>query len=117
MSIKEWLEGIIKEREQEGLSPKLYLQDIVQHGCQSGIVSELIYYSDTIAFYDEHEEEIWEGLYQQANTYTDGNILELIAGFKISKDVGDMGQLKNLLTWNAVEDTANDLLNEWEENL
>ena len=116
MSIKEWLEGIVKEHEQDGCSSKQYLQDIVQHGCQSGIVSELIYYSDTIAFHDKHEEEIWDDLYEQANIYNNGNILEFLASFRMSKDVGDMGQLKNLLAWNAVEQTANDLLNELEEN-
>lgn len=35
-----------------------YLKDVLQSGCQSGIVSGLIYYKDTLAFYNEHVDEI-----------------------------------------------------------
>ena len=35
------------------------IEDAVQHGCQGGTISELIYYSDTSAFYDKYKDEIW----------------------------------------------------------
>lgn len=34
------------------------LEDLLQYGCESGIVSELIYYSDTTAFFEQHCQEI-----------------------------------------------------------
>lgn len=34
------------------------IKDLNQGGCQSGFIGELIYYSDTSKFYDDHEEEI-----------------------------------------------------------
>lgn len=34
------------------------LDDIVQHGCQSGIVNHLIYYKDTVAYFEKHEHDI-----------------------------------------------------------
>lgn len=34
------------------------LSDIVSHGCESGMVNHLIYYKDTKAYFEEHEEEI-----------------------------------------------------------
>ncbi len=37
-----------------------YLSDLLQHGCQSGIVSGLIYYTDTKDFFIRHMEEIDE---------------------------------------------------------
>ena len=34
------------------------LKDIAEHGCASGCAHDHIYYSETSAFYDEHEDEI-----------------------------------------------------------
>jgi hypothetical protein len=39
---------------------EMYLKDLLNHGCQSGMVSGLIYYTDTKAFYIEHIDEIDE---------------------------------------------------------
>ena len=35
-------------------------QEIANHGCQSGVCSQHIYYGDTIKFFDTHEDEITE---------------------------------------------------------
>ena len=32
--------------------------DVLHYGCQSGIVGELIYYSDTVRFYKQYRQEI-----------------------------------------------------------
>ena len=37
-------------------------KEIANHGCQSGVCSEHIYYGDTIKFIDTHEKEIIEYL-------------------------------------------------------
>ena len=43
--------------------------DVLYHGCQSGMVGFLIWYSDTTAFYKKYKEEINELLYElQAST-------------------------------------------------
>ena len=40
---------------------KAYIfRDVLEHGCVSGIVGELIYYSDTVAFYKRYQTEINE---------------------------------------------------------
>ncbi len=42
-------------------SDKNYIfRDVLEHGCVSGIVSELIWYSDTVKFYIRYREEINE---------------------------------------------------------
>ena len=51
-SIKEWLMDT-QERST--------IEDAVQHGCQGGTISELIYYVDTEAFYEKYKEEICVG--------------------------------------------------------
>ena len=35
-------------------------KEIVNHGCQSGVCFQHIYYGDTIKFFDNHEDEIIE---------------------------------------------------------
>lgn len=51
-AVQNWLNDYPAE-EREGA-----LEDLLTHGCQSGMVGELIYYKDTTAFYDNHREEI-----------------------------------------------------------
>ena len=36
------------------------VDDIVRHGCASGMVPALIYYSDTEPFFDRHADEIFD---------------------------------------------------------
>ncbi len=40
--------------------PKDFFNDLLQHGCISGMVSELVYYRDTHAFFDRYYHEIEE---------------------------------------------------------
>ena len=38
--------------------------DVLHYGCQSGVVGELIYYSDTVCFYKQYRQEINALLYE-----------------------------------------------------
>lgn len=38
------------------------LDNILTHGCQSGMVNHLIYYKDTVKYFEKHENEIMEML-------------------------------------------------------
>lgn len=38
--------------------------DVLDHGCRSGVVDELIYYSDTVKFYNRYKKEINELLHE-----------------------------------------------------
>ena len=37
---------------------RFMITDVATHGCSGGTISELIYYEDTVKFYNEHEYEI-----------------------------------------------------------
>ena len=102
-SIRDWLIGIAKEREEDGYTS--FLEDVYKQGCSSGVVSELIYYSDTSKFHDEHEEEIWDELYNRAEELNI-SIIQYIESLVGSEDIGSMKQLKNLLVWWAIEGEA-----------
>ena len=108
---KQTIRDFVLSEEQDGLN----IDEVVQHGCVSGVVNALIYYSDTVKFYDEHEEEIWELLDDHSQNYGCDNVLEFIGGFNGAKHVGDLEQFKNLLAWWSVEETCHHLINEREE--
>ncbi len=74
--------------------PRNFFEDLAQHGCISGMISSLIYYSDTHKFYDTHYEEI-EDVRKELNITIDPD-----------------NDLKNHLAWMAFEYKANILVQE-----
>ena len=73
-------------------NPKMFFEDLLQHGCQSGMVGELIYYEDTEKFADKYWDEIEELK----------NEMEESLGEPLK-----MGTpLKNWLAWFGFEETA-----------
>ena len=102
------IKDFVLDEEKEGLN----LDEVMEHGCVSGIVSSLIYYADTVKFYNRHEEEIWELLEDHSQSYGSDNVLEFIGSFNGAKHVGDLEQFKNLLAWWSVEETIRTLLDE-----
>lgn len=76
-----------------------FFHDLLSHGCQSGMISSLIYYADTHAFFDTHYDEIEE----LRNEY------EAMTGEPLR--IGD--NLKNWLAWFAFEETARKIADEF----
>ena len=52
------------EFSQDSEDLQTHLEDINNYGCESGQVNHLIYYTDTVAYFEEHENEIEEMLEQ-----------------------------------------------------
>ena len=92
---------------------KSTIKEVVQHGCQSGIVDDLIYYSDTVAFHDQHENEIWDMLNEYTPNTGEDSVMRMIA--KMNGNITSMMQLKNQLTWWAVEEVCYELNNQMNE--
>ena len=86
-----------------------WLKNLAQHGCVSGICGGLIYYEETVKFYDEFESEIWDLLEECKDNMGSKNILEFIGGLNGADDVGSNDQFKNLLAWFSFEETARKL--------
>jgi hypothetical protein len=57
--VEELLDKIKDEGEEE---TKLYIRDVLTYGCSSGIVTSLIYYTDTKRFFIKHMDEIFNVL-------------------------------------------------------
>jgi len=77
---------------------KTFFDDLLQHGCASGMVSSLIYYADTHAFYERHYNEIEELREELEESLGDP--------LKIKYD------LKNFFAWLAFEETARKIAEE-----
>ena len=103
-SIREWLEAT-QEKET--------IEDVVQHGCSGGTISELIYYVDTSAFYQKYQDEIWDKLEDTRADMGLDSILKLIASF--DGHVGSDLQLQNLLAWWATEITCQEICMDWDD--
>jgi len=105
-TFKEWM----KERYDRG-----ELEDITNHGCVSGFPG-LTYYSDTHKLYYDFSEEIWDALSEDADSFGNKNIMELIASFNGADAVGSDGQFENLLVWYMAERIARELIEESEDD-
>lgn len=81
------------------------IQDIA-NGALIGGVSGFIYYSETIAFYERHEAEIWQILEEDAHNMGI-SISKILDGF--SNPIEDLTGFKNSLCWYAVERSAQEI--------
>ena len=77
---------------------KTFFDDLLRYGCASGMVSSLIYYADTHAFYERHYDEI-----EELREEIEESIGEPL---KIKYD------LKNFFAWLAFEETARKIAEE-----
>ena len=78
---------------------KDYIKDIVQCGCISGIVPSLIYYSDTIKFFNCYRKEILSMLQDpDKNIYSEYTYLLDQKKYSVSE--------KNDLSWFAYDNTV-----------
>lgn len=77
---------------------KHFFSDLLQYGCQSGMVSSLIYYVDTHVFFHYYYEEIEELCYDY----------EEMTGMPLTVK----GDLMNWYAWFAFEETARKIAEE-----
>lgn len=80
-------------------SPKEFFEDLLQHGCQSWMVSSLIYYEDTHAFFEKYYDEIEE-------------IRNDLSEQWIEINIPSHSDLKNFLAWLSFEQRAYKLYND-----
>ena len=83
------------------------LREIRDHGCSSGVANNHIYYTQTVKFFDEHEDEMIEYI---ADTL----------GGEINEDIWErnpnhINGYKNDLVWTYIELVANTLVEQYED--
>lgn len=80
--------------------PKAFFNDLTRHGCISGMIGGLIYYTDTHTFFEKHYDEI-----QELKDELEESIWQ-------SLDI--QWDIKNFLAWFAVEEIAYTIVSSWE---
>ena len=92
-----------------------FIGDVINHGCSSGIVGELIYYSDTTAFYSKYKREIISLLKETMSDFGYKSPAELFTKNWDDEDplVEDTHN-QNLLAWFAFEETCRMIANRLE---
>lgn len=101
--------------DQEASYMEGYIKDLLNHGCQSGMVGELIYYTDTVKFYEKYKTEIKAMLKEALDETGLKSPLELFGDKWDEEDIfveEDMN--KNLLAWFGFEETVRQIAYELE---
>ena len=92
---------LLKDYDQE------QLQEIANHGCESGVCNQHIYYADTHAFFDKYEGEILDLIHERYG------VDELVSIFKRSE--ADYNMYQNECCWLFIENVATDVVTTLEE--
>lgn len=96
--MRTFTDWILKQFDRETLA------DIAKFGCQCGF-SGITMYRETIALYRRYKDDIWNMLYQDAESFG-YSIPELIATFGGAKNITNSDSFENLLVWYAAEKIA-----------
>lgn len=98
-----------------------FMNDVANYGCISGCVSGMIYYHETIKFYDEFSENIYDlfldyGMDEYLDKMSDIRIMEMDEEMEEIFDK-DVDLEKNELAWAVYEIMVISFLNEFEDEL
>lgn len=105
---KEVIEDIVDEDNMNDENLLAVLGDISTHGCESGCVPSMIYYDDTISFYERHKFTINEKLAELLHD-TDMSLQELLKRFDKDDPLCLETMNQNLLAWWAYEYVVSDV--------
>ena len=83
------------------------MQEIVNHGCASGVCNQHIYYADTISFFNKYEDEILDEL---ECCYGIDTLVDLFKEANASLD-----QYKNNAVWLYIEHVSSIVVTTMEE--
>ena len=105
-ALTDYVLGYVLEQWDDYDDKKVIFSDVLEHGCQSGIVTSLIYYDDTTNFYDNHKKDIDALLAELMEDTGIYNPSELFGDKWDREDPLALDVLnKNLLAWFAFEET------------
>ena len=105
--------GIAGERESED-----FIHDVLSGGCANGTVGELIYYSDTIAFYRRHKKDIQKLVTELMSDCGEDSMKGLFGdNFDAEDPFCEGDQNQNLLAWFGFEEALKTLADRIELNI
>jgi hypothetical protein len=109
-AVLEWLSDAVEDNEPLTKADIVSaLDELMTHGCQSGLVGELIYYSDTTKFYAEHKIEIGYLLNELLSSAREP-MYKLFPEWDSEDPLALKTHNQNILAWFGFEETARRLL-------
>lgn len=114
--LEKYVKDYVLDRCDDYDNKRLIFEEVLEHGCQSGIVSNLIYYSDTLKFFDTYRDEIKGLLKDMMYEVGVSSPKELFGDKWDESDVFvDDTQNQNLLAWFAFEETLRKFYNYFDD--
>lgn len=102
--VERWVNGRAADYADDGVVG--VLRDVA-HGCATEVVGELVYYTDTVPFYEKHQEEIDALLYELCESTGESPSALFARSSWDEHDPLARGETnKNLLAWFGFEETA-----------
>lgn len=95
--------------------PKQIVLEVLEHGCVSGIVGELIYYSDTTAYYAKNRDVINRLLYEQMEEYGSHDLTEFFCDWDLEDPLALDYYNQNILAWFGFETTMRNVALQFDE--
>lgn len=84
----------------------------LQHGCSSGMINELIYYTDTVKWFNLYKNDINDLLEETLMSFGYNSLTELFGSkFNTNDLLVRHDNNKNLLSWFSFEETSNKIFN------
>lgn len=101
---------IASKKTNDGYSSLQSVFEDINNGLQSGIISELIYYSDTVKWYKKYKKEIAKMLMNSMNEMGVDSLSDVFGrNWDKSDPFAEDTQNQNLLAWYSFEETARNL--------
>ena len=115
-SVMRYVIDYVLDRYDDYYNKRQIFTDVLEHGCVSGIVGGLIYYSDTTKFYNKHAREINEMVREEMYNF-DVDSPKGLFGDKWDEDDPFVENIynKNILAWFAFEYKMHELAYEFDE--
>lgn len=93
---------------------EIYIKDVMQGGCQSGIVGELIYHNDTVAFFEKYKKDIINLVNESFENTGYKSFSELFGDKWDNEDpLAEEVHNQNLLAWFGFEETVYRIANQF----
>lgn len=89
--------------EEEDIKDKI--SDVIQYGCSAGTISSMVYYADTIDFYEKHKDDI-DNLLSEASNGVGYDVLPKLNGYDKEDPLCLHENNKNLLAWFGFEEVC-----------
>lgn len=87
-------------------------QEILEHGCVSGTVGSMVYYSDTVAFFDKYADDIYDLIDSWDPEFFLDSLKNHVSTTEI---ILNCDSAKNQIAWMSYEEIAYELSNALEE--